>query len=352
MTLLPSDEKVPRLRALTRVVLWTALVFFVGSSLVAGWLVSFALKPGPQTTESTAIVFIPRGSSGKTISRLLAESKLIHDDPRFIILSKIMGKSKQLQAGEFSLHTRLKPLDVLEELVVAKPVEHYVTIPEGLRYTEIASIFADDGWAERERFIECAQDQEFIQELGLGKIPSLEGYLYPDTYSLVRPAVDEKQLITMLVQRALDVWQSLPVSQQEPDRHEVFTLASIIEKETGQDEERPLIAAVFLNRLRKKMRLQSDPTVIYGINNHQGSLSRTDLKKPTPYNTYIIPALPPGPISSPGKEALMAVLEPASVEYLYFVSKNDGSHYFSKTLREHNQAVRTYQKRNQHKPKQ
>ena len=337
---------------MTRVVLWTALVFFVVSSLVTGWIVSYALMPGPQTKESTAVVFIPRGSSGKTISRLLAEAKLIHDDPRFIILAKIIGKSKQLQAGEFSLHTRLQPLDVLDELVQAKPVQHYVTIPEGLRYTEIASIFADNGWAQPERFIEYAQDQEFIQELGLGKIPSLEGYLYPDTYSLVRPAADEKALITMLVQRALDVWQGLPGSQEGRDRHEVFTLASIIEKETGQDQERPLIAAVFLNRLRKKMRLQSDPTVIYGINNHQGSLSRTDLKKPTPYNTYIIPALPPSPICSPGKEALLAVLEPASVEYLYFVSKNDGSHYFSKTLREHNKAVQTYQKRNQNKPKQ
>lgn len=352
MTLHPSDEKVRRRSALTRVVFWTALVLFTGSILIAGWIFSFALSPGPQTQESAAVVFIPRGASGKTISHLLAEAKLIHDDPRFLILAKITGKSKHLQAGEFSLHTGLKPLDVLEELVWAKPIEHSVTIPEGLRYTEIASIFADNGWAKRERFIEYAQDQEFIQELGLGNIPSLEGYLYPDTYSLVRPAADEKVLITMLVRRAIEVWQSLSGSQQEHDRHAVFTLASIIEKETGQDEERPLIAAVFLNRLRRNMRLQSDPTVIYGIENHQGSLSRTDLKKPTPYNTYIIPALPPSPICNPGKEALKAVLEPASVDYLYFVSKNDGSHYFSTTLREHNQAVRTYQKRNKKKSKQ
>ena len=176
-------------------------------------------------------------------------------------------------------------------------------------------------------------------------MPSLEGYLFPDTYYMVK-GMDEKKLIRWMVQRFNAVWSTLPpLTDTSLNKNKVVTLASIVEKETGQEQERPLIARVFLNRLKLGMPLQSDPTVIYGLGkDYDGNLHKADLQKATLYNTYVIPALPPGPICNPGKAALLAVLQPTPSEALYFVAKNDGFHFFSATLAEHNRAVNLYQK--------
>ena len=193
-----------------------------------------------------------------------------------------------------------------------------------------------------------ANDPEFIKSLKLD-VPNLEGYLYPETY-LFTPGIDEAQLLRMLVEQfhnQLDPALLKKAKQLNLNRHQLVTLASIIEKETGLVKEMPLISSVFHNRLRRGIPLQTDPTVIYGIKNFDGNLTRNHLKTPTPYNTYMIKGLPPGPIANPGKAALNAAAEPAKSEYLYFVARGDGSHYFSKTLKEHNGAVRKYQlKRN------
>ncbi len=329
-----------------RVALFAALIFFLAVSSVAGWFLSYALQPGPLQSEDKVVVSIPKGASIQQIVVILDKAGLINADARFILIARLTGLAGSLQAGEFSLQTNLKPVDVIRELAFAHPLEHSVTITEGLNTEEVADILAADGWVDKQRFLHLAHDRAFLDELGLRGSLSVEGYLFPDTYHLVRPPPEEKQIIRKLVERALSVWESLAGTDVASglSRNEVFTLASIIEKETGRPEERPVIAGVFLNRLRKNMRLQSDPTVIYGMADFDGNLLRSDLKEPTPYNTYLIPGLPPGPICNPGKEALQAVLLPDKNDYLYFVSRNDGTHHFSKTLKEHNRAVREYRR--------
>lgn len=328
----------------TRIALTAVLVVFVVLLSAGGWFMAYVMQPGPQVPVAAALVFIPRGSSVSEIERILAQARLIHEDYRFHILARVSGQAGKLQAGEFSLRTNQKPLAVIKELVSARPVEHLVTIKEGLNKNEIADIFATAGWVDRNRFLALTVDEGFLSEIGLAGLSSAEGYLFPDTYRLVKPPPGERELIRKLTDRFKNVWDTLPSDASELNRHEVVTLASIIEKETARGAERPVIASVFLNRLARKMRLQADPTAVYGLDDFDGSISRDDLQRETPYNTYIIPALPPGPISNPGKAALEAVLQPAETDYLYFVSKRDGSHYFSKSLKEHNRAVRKYLK--------
>ena len=351
MTDLPEDKRKP-VNMLKRVVLWIALILFSVCAAGGGWFLSFVLRAGPETNAPTEIVDIGKGTSSQKIGSLLAEKKLIRDDGlRFLILVRLMGNAARLQAGEFRLHTGQTPVDLIIELSQARQIVHAVTIHEGLKIVEIAEKLSEGGWVDRDLFIAAAHDPEQIEAFDLGDIDSLEGYLFPDTYHLTKSGSDEAALVKMMVKRSLSVWNRF-ADQNETglSRHEVYALASIIEKESGKDEERPIISAVFHNRLKKKMRLQSDPTVSYGIDDFDGTLTRTHLRTPTPYNTYTIPALPPGPICSPGEQSLRAVLFPAQVNYLYFVSKNNGTHYFSKTLREHNRAVRKFQRNRNSKP--
>ncbi|MBW6520146.1 MAG: endolytic transglycosylase MltG [Desulfoarculaceae bacterium] len=325
---------------------WIALFLLLCPLALGGWLALYSLQPGPVQEAKDAIVLIPPGSGLKQIGTILAEAGLIDEDIRFLVLAKYLGLSRKLPAGEFRLSLGKRPGDVLRQLAAAKPVRYAVTIPEGLRIEEVADIFAADGWCDREPFIALAHDPEFIVSLGITSGRSLEGYLYPDTYYLTREQRDAKTLITMQVNRFHKVWSGLGSDPEHPlSRHEVVTLASVVEKETGAAEERPVIAAVFLNRLKTRMRLQSDPTVIYGLKNFSGNLTRADLMTEHPYNTYVIPSLPIGPICNPGQKAMEAVLRPAATDFFYFVSKNDGTHQFSKNLAEHNQAVQQYQRR-------
>jgi UPF0755 protein len=209
---------------------------------------------------------------------------------------------------------------------------------------QVAALFEKDGWIKREPFLTLLQDSGFIHTLGID-VSNLEGYLFPETYTLVRNETDVRSVIRMMVDRFQQVWRALNVQERHGlNRHQLVTLASVVEKETGTAVERPLIARVFLNRLAQKMRLQSDPTVIYGIPDFNGNLTRSDLQRATVYNTYVIPALPPGPICNPGRASLEAVLQPADSDALYFVSRNDGTHIFSSNLADHNRAVQTFQR--------
>ena len=322
----------------------------------------------PVTGAEEVQLIIKKGSWIRSIKGELAAQGIIKDDVRFLILVRLLrmaGNDVQLRAGEFLIKQGQSPLQVLLFLQTAKPVQYRVTIPEGRTMAQIGAIFADKGWADADTFLQLCRDQKFIQSLGIsisisGK--NLEGYLFPETYTLVRGEVDEESLIKAMVRRFDLVWNELQQGEEaeensEPavkkgrisgpasmNRHQLVTLASIVEKETGFSGERATIAGVFYNRLRVGMRLQSDPTTIYGLQNFNGNLTRADLKKETPYNTYTIAGLPPGPISNPGRAALTAVLQPEKVPYYYFVSQNDGSHYFSKNLQEHNRAVYKFQK--------
>ena len=316
--------------------------FFLILAGLLGWYALFIFTPSKGSGSVT--VTIPQGAGVRQIGLLLAEKKLLTNDLRYLVYVRLSGLGSRLKAGEYSFPYGLTPSEVLRKIARGEVVLHPVTIVEGMNIEQIASLFAQGNWVDSKRFLNLCQDKQFIQELGFD-MPSLEGYLFPDTYYMVK-GMDEKKLIRWMVQRFNAVWSTLPpLTDTSLNKNKVVTLASIVEKETGQEQERPLIARVFLKRLKLGMPLQSDPTVIYGLGkDYDGNLHKADLQKATLYNTYVIPALPPGPICNPGKAALLAVLQPTPSEALYFVAKNDGFHFFSATLAEHNRAVNLYQK--------
>ncbi len=323
------------------------LTLFIAGLSTCGWFAWYVFSPAPGSGE--VLIDIPKGAGVRDIKTLLAKKGIIRDDVRFLVLMRLLREIERqnppkLRAGEFLVPLGLTPLQAIRFLAQAKPVQHWVTIPEGLTVSQIAAIFAKEGWADAAVFLRLCQDRDLIRSLGI-EAASLEGYLFPETYAIVRGETDERGLISRMTRRFFTVWNSLAKpTDLQLNQHELLTLASIIEKETGSAGERELIAGVFYNRLRSGMRLQSDPTVIYGIPDFNGNLTKADLRAATSYNTYVINGLPPGPICNPGQAALEAALRPAEVPYLYFVSKNDGSHQFSRTLKEHNRAVRQHQR--------
>lgn len=331
---------------LKRIVVATILFLLVPVLLFGSWVALYGLQPGPEMVSPNAVVNIPRGSSLQSITTMLAAKGLIYEDVRFLFLAKIAGYSGMIQAGEFRLDTGKNPLEVLQALISAKSIQYSITIPEGLRAIEIAAIFAEGGWFDQRSFTNLLVDKEFMAKHGLSGLDNLEGYLYPDTYLLTRDARGAEKIMGIMIGRFNKVWLELTAKLEgKPDREKTVILASMVEKETGASVERPLIAGVFLNRLQLGMRLQSDPTVVYGLEKYSGTITRSDLQNQNPYNTYTVTGLPAGPICSPGKEALLAVLSPAPTKDLYFVSKNDGTHHFSATLAEHNSAVQKYQRK-------
>lgn len=325
-----------------------AILFLVVPPVIVGELVAlYALFPGPAQDQEKVAVNIPKGKSTREIGSILAEAGVIDDDIRFLLLAKISGYAGRLQAGEFLFETGKRPLTVLRTLATARSIQYSITIPEGLSSAEIAKIFAEGDWCPPDNFAGLVADHEFMAGLGMQGVDSLEGYLYPDTYMLTRDMRGEAgKIIGLMVGRFNKVWSEMTENLgDKPDRQKTVILASIVEKETATASERPLIAGVFHNRLQLGMKLQSDPTVTFGLANHEGPLTKADLQTPTPYNTYFIPALPAGPICNPGRDSMMAVLYPSDTKDLYFVSKNDGTHYFSGDLAEHNSAVQKYQKK-------
>lgn len=321
-------------------------LFFLAVSLGAGlgfWYRSYLVTPSVGAGE--VIVTIPKGMGVRDIGALLAAKKLLINDHRFLCLVYLSGNTAKLKAGEYSIPQGLTPPEVVRLLVEGLTLRHHVTIPEGVTAVQVAELFARDGWIRKDRFLQLSRDTAFLSQLGVDAL-SLEGYLFPETYTLVRNEVDEETVLRLMVTRFRQEWAKLAVPEKVHglDHHQMLILASIVEKETGAAPERPLIARVFLNRLERKMRLQSDPTVIYGLADFNGNITRADLQRATPYNTYVIPALPVGPICNPGYDALEAVVHPVESDALYFVSRNDGTHVFSTNLSEHNRAVRQYQR--------
>jgi UPF0755 protein len=302
----------------------------------------------PTGTSSTKVVFIKKGTPLKKASEILEEEGIIKSRHFFVLLTTVLGKKTKVRAGEYEFNTRMLPLEILDALVKGQGKRHLVTIPEGYTLSQIAQLLEDLNLVERKSFLQKASSPVFINTLGLSPsaTPTLEGYLFPDTYHLFRE-MDPEEVIHIMVRQFKKVFDPDLTSRASEfgiSQREAVILASMIEKETPLPEEKPLISSVFHNRLRKKIPLQSDPTVIYGMKDFNGNLTKEDLMRPTPYNTYLIPGLPPTPICNPGKDSLLAAVHPAPVPYLYFVSKNDGSHFFSSDLEEHNRAVWKYQK--------
>lgn len=322
------------------------------AGLIGGlvWSVfDYAGKPTNENISEQSFTVLP-GQHLEIITQRLLASGIIRDPLRFKIFSRIKGYDKRIKAGEYTLSAALSPKQVLEIMVSGKVALHKITIPEGFNLSQIAVIMDDAGLVDQNKIMRTASDSTIIKKMGLSST-SLEGYLFPDTYHFPRGMTTEKILATM-VNRFREIyteqWQQR-AEQIGMNTHQVVTLASIIEKETGAAFERPLIASVFHNRLTKGMRLSSDPTVIYGLSEFDGNLTRKHLKTPTPYNTYMRKGLPPGPIANPGVGSLEAALYPAETDYLYFVSKKDGTHQFSTNLKAHNRAVRKYQLRRKNK---
>jgi len=344
-----SDDNIGRATKETArfsLVKW-AVFFLAGLTFCLSlWLVTYAVRPVYHGPDEKIEVFIPMDTGFRKIKKILTDNGVISDDIRFTLLARFIGAAHRLKAGEYIFYPGQTPYQILIMLEEGKVIQRAVTIPEGLNLQQIADIWSAGGWVDRDKFLALTTDQAMIKDLKL-QAASLEGYLFPDTYHLTKGYQSEVEIIKMMVGRFTEVYEEIrkEVKSEVPfSRHEVVTLASIVEKETAQPQERPLIARVFLNRLKKNMRLQADPTVIYGRDDFSGNLTRQDLEEPSPYNTYTIKGLPPGPIASPGRAAIEAVLKPAEGDFLYFVSRNDGTHYFSRNLAEHNRAVAKYQK--------
>jgi UPF0755 protein len=289
------------------------------------------------------VLEIPQGMSGEEIGHLLAKNSLLRSKSLFKIILKI--KRSKLQAGEYVLNNRMNLWQILKILEEGKIRLYKFTIPEGFSLQEIAKDLAKQKLANPQKFLRLTRNKELLSRYN---IPGerLEGFLFPDTYKVPK-GMKERDLIELMLKRFEEVIQGEfkeKLEKQSLPLYGIVTLASVIEKEAVIDEEKPLISGVFHNRLAKGMRLQSDPTVKYVLPKSRKNLYYKDLEIDSPYNTYLHKGLPHGPICSPGKASLKAALAPASTDYLYFVSKNDGTHYFSCTFSEHLVAKRRYQK--------
>lgn len=288
-----------------------------------------------------------KGMPFRTVARELTTQNVISNDRYFYFLARLTGKTSKIRMGDYLIPKGSSPQQVLDIIVSGKSVESSITFQEGLNMYEIGELLEREGVATKKEFLKICRDKNLIRTLLAENIESLEGYLFPDTYKITR-LTPPRELVKTMVSRFLRVYKDL--QNEYPlkiRRHELVTLASIVEKETGSAEDRGKISSVFHNRLVKKMRLQSDPTILYGIldktGEYKNNITRKDIKTYTRYNTYRVNRLPYGPISNPGKAALIATLRPDQTRYLYFVSRNDGTTEFSETLAQHNRAVREFQ---------
>lgn len=291
------------------------------------------------------------GVPAAVIARDLEDLHVISSARLFYWYGRLTGKTQKFKAGDYRFSTKMKPNEVITIVMSGVSYGYPLIIPEGFNSVQIAELIENFRPGSGERFLKLSADRKFIGSLwttlGIATAAptSLEGYLFPDTY-LIGRKVSEEEIIKAMVRKHRSIFTSEMVNRAQTmgmTEHQIVTLASIVEKETGARHERPIIASVFHNRLKKKMKLQSDPTVIYGLRNFNGNITRRDLDTHTVYNTYRIKGLPPGPIANPGKDAILAALYPATTEFLYFVSHNSGTHEFTTNYDDHRKAVVRFQ---------
>jgi UPF0755 protein len=297
-----------------------------------------------------AIVEVRPGEGFSTMAHRLEREGTLRYSRLLAVLAMVRGDTGRIKAGEYVFHGEVTPGRFLDALVAGKGEFSALTIPEGYSLKDIAARIEEDRLGNASEFLRLTQDPAFIASLDLPLKPApatLEGLIFPDTYFLYR-GVSVRSLISAMVRQfKTKAWPVLTdgAATRRMTPYQVLILSSIIEKETGVESERPLVSAVFHNRLRQGIKLASDPTVIYGVQDFDGNLTRAHLRTPTPYNTYTNSGLPPTPIASPGLASVRAALAPATVPYLYFVSRGDGTHQFSNDYRTHEQAVDRYQRR-------
>ena len=298
--------------------------------------------------EDKILIEVPPGKSFYQLAEDLEKQEIIPSANFLKFIIRIHGRPS-LKQGEYEINPNMNLLEIFNHFKGGKVRSFTVSFPEGFNHYEMAQALKEHNYSESEKFLQLVWDKDFIKKTLNRDLESLEGYLFPDTYKITKhlPAED---LIRNMAQKFLADYQEVAQGSLDLNltEHQAVTLASIVEKETGLAKERPLIAGVFLNRLRKNMKLQTDPTILYSLYLARGFDIEKNIRKPdilfdSPYNTYVVKGLPPNPIANPGRESLQAVFKPEKSDYLYFVSKNDGSHVFSKTYKEHEKAVYKYQ---------
>ena len=320
--------------------LGAAVVLGVAVLAVFAWLVltsTDALRAGPLVVE------IPPHQGVVEIATRLQEAGVIRARWPFVALAFAQGRARRLKAGEYEIGQGARAVDVLALLASGRVKQHAILQPEGATVAELARALESERLATADGVAQAARDPELLRALGIDA-PSVEGYLFPDTYQFVR-GMSASEILTRMVQRMrgkLTPEMLERAREKSLSVHQLLTLASIVEREAVAHDERKLIAAVFWNRLKLDMPLQADPTVQYAVGKERRALTRADLQADHPFNTYRHPGLPPGPIASPGLSSIEAVLDPAPVNYLYFVAEDDQRHHFSRTVAEHNAAVARY----------
>lgn len=318
---------------------WVAAGFGVLAATGAGGFWGLLTHAGPPM-DSPVTIPIAEGARFTDVARELADRGVLRHPLPLVVWARLTRQDRGIRWGEYLLTTPLTPLELLARVTGPPDPLHAVTIPEGLTAREVVILLARAGFGSEESFHCLLDDPAFLAEEEL-PAEGAEGYLFPDTYAFPL-ATPQERILRAMIRRFREVFDpalALRAHRLGLDTHRAVTLASLVEEEAQQPDERRLIAAVFLNRLRRGMPLQSDPTVLYGRDRPGRSITRSDLQRPTPHNTYVIPGLPPTPIANPGRAALEAALDPAPVDYLYFVARGDGSHEFTATLAEHQAAV-------------
>ncbi|MFQ6042457.1 MAG: endolytic transglycosylase MltG [Candidatus Poribacteria bacterium] len=325
-----------------------SILLFSGLIISGIFLISIYFGPIGDTAEEK-IISITAGMDSHKIAQLLAEEKLIKSQSAFLMLARLNSSGRRLKAGQYKLNTKLSVAQILRKLVNGEVIKRRLLIPEGFTIAQIAQLWEEKGLGKAPDFERAARGANLLQKYHITASPltkggkgvfSLEGYLFPDTYEVTYNTTAEMFIERMLQEFNRNFTEEL---RQEADDlglsvHEAVTLASIIEKEAKVDYERPIISAVFHNRLRKGWKLEADPTVLYALGNPMRNLTYDDLKINSPYNTYIHKGLPPGPICNPGIASIIAAVRPDQKPYMYFVAMGNGTHYFSKTLNEHRNA--------------
>ncbi len=327
-------------------------VVLIASSLLLVFLIYSAVELMiPLPYGNRPIEFeIKRGATFRQVVDSLAERGLVRDRWVVHVLGRITGAHRKIKAGYYPLWGTMSPWQIFDAIRLGKIIEYEVTVVPGDSLMEIREKLSSLTGIDPAEFQRITIDRDFLDALDVDA-PSLEGYLFPDTYRFPK-GLDVKEILSIMVERLREKYNEEMIAltlQRDLTEREVLTMASIVEKEAVTDEERPVIAAVYYNRLKRNMPLQADPTAIYGLKTSREKITKDDLARRTPYNTYVIRGLPPGPIASPGLKSIMATLKPADVPYLYFVSNNDGTHSFSVTLSKHEEAVKSYREKKRKK---
>ena len=309
------------------------------------YIATVLFSPLPMVKNNTEIE-IPYGITFREVADIFSRETIIKDRNLFVFIGRIAGIDRKVRAGYYSISSSMDHLDLLMALKKGQIIEYKITILEGDSLREIGEKLAEEGIVSQKDFRKISKDEDFLLAYDIDA-PSAEGYLFPDTYSIPK-GMKPEDAVGMMINRMREKFSPDLMKQASEigfSERGVLTLASIIEKEAAVDVERPIISGVYHNRLKQNIRLQADPTSIYGIKSFKEKITLSDLKRKTAYNTYVIYGLPPGPIASPGIKSITAALYPADVPYLYFVSNNDGTHHFSVSAAEHQAAVKAYRQK-------